>query len=67
MLILQRGPVLPCREELSDPDPDSRARLVGALLLTALPALVLLPYPIALVEMASSGGLTGGGTPLFGA
>lgn len=77
VLILQRGPVLPCREELSEPDPDSRARLVGALLLTALPALVLLPYPIALVEMATSGGVGGdglgiggaitGGGPLFGA
>jgi len=74
VLILQRGPVLPCREELTDPPADSRARLVGALLLTALPAVVLLPFPVDLVAAlvgsgaGGAGGLvTGGGAPLFGA
>lgn len=69
VLILQRGPVLPCREELSDPPADSKARLVGALLLTAVPALVLLPFPVDLLAMGGGvgGAVTGGGAPLFGA
>ena len=45
-MIIQRGPVAPCSEELSPiRDGATRAAAVAALL---LPLLVLLPYPAAL-------------------
>lgn len=46
VLFLQRGPVLPCEEELSQPQ-DESSKLLGAALL-ALPLLVLLPFPVEL-------------------
>jgi len=47
VLALQRGPVLPCQEELSEPT-DARTKNI-ALALYALPLLVLLPYPVELL------------------
>lgn len=47
ILALQRGPVLPCQEELSEPTDKSTKRTATALLL--LPLLVLLPYPVELL------------------
>lgn len=47
VLVLQRGPILPCQEELSQPT-DQTSRNT-ALALLALPLLVLLPYPIELL------------------
>eukprot|EP00879_Flechtneria_rotunda_P029446 GHRR01031853.1.p1 GENE.GHRR01031853.1~~GHRR01031853.1.p1 ORF type:complete len:370 (+),score=107.16 GHRR01031853.1:447-1556(+) len=47
VLALQRGPILPCQEELSVPA-DQQKKSV-ALALYALPLLVLLPYPIELL------------------
>jgi membrane-associated protease RseP (regulator of RpoE activity) len=41
VLILQRGPILPSREELSEPED----KVLGIALLT-LPLLTLVPYPI---------------------
>lgn len=50
VLVLQRGPILPCQEELSQPT-DQTARNIGFALL-GLPLLVLLPYPIELLLAA---------------
>lgn len=47
ILALQRGPVLPCQEELSAPQDDATKKTAYALLL--LPLLVLLPYPVELL------------------
>jgi hypothetical protein len=47
VLALQRGPLLPCQEELSAPA-DAGTRNTAALLL-CLPLVVLLPYPIELL------------------
>lgn len=47
ILALQRGPILPCQEELSR-SADAGTRNTAALLL-ALPLLVLLPYPVDLL------------------
>lgn len=47
ILALQRGPVLPCQEELSVPQDASTRNTATALLL--LPLLVLLPYPVELL------------------
>lgn len=47
ILALQRGPVLPCQEELSAPQDPSTKNTATALLL--LPLLVLLPYPVELL------------------
>lgn len=44
VLVLQRGPILPCQEELSKPSDDAAKNTAFAML--ALPLLVLLPYPI---------------------
>jgi membrane-associated protease RseP (regulator of RpoE activity) len=46
VLFLQRGPLLPCEEELSAPK-DERSKLLGAVLL-GLPLLLLLPFPVEL-------------------
>eukprot|EP00878_Enallax_costatus_P024670 GHUV01026347.1.p1 GENE.GHUV01026347.1~~GHUV01026347.1.p1 ORF type:complete len:370 (+),score=121.97 GHUV01026347.1:911-2020(+) len=50
VLVLQRGPILPCQEEVSKPA-DQATRTTAAVLL-ALPLLVLLPYPIELLLAA---------------
>ena len=50
VLVLQRGPILPCQEEISKPA-DQATRTTAAALL-ALPLLVLLPYPIELLLAA---------------
>lgn len=51
IVIIQRGPVVPCSEELSPiQDGATKAAAVAALL---LPLLVLLPYPAALSLGAS--------------
>jgi len=47
VLVLQRGPVLPCNNEMAEPT-DKNAVLRGAALL-GLPLLVLLPYPVELL------------------
>eukprot|EP00195_Chlamydomonas_chlamydogama_P008095 CAMPEP_0202901442 /NCGR_PEP_ID=MMETSP1392-20130828/14253_1 /ASSEMBLY_ACC=CAM_ASM_000868 /TAXON_ID=225041 /ORGANISM="Chlamydomonas chlamydogama, Strain SAG 11-48b" /LENGTH=475 /DNA_ID=CAMNT_0049587999 /DNA_START=68 /DNA_END=1495 /DNA_ORIENTATION=+ len=47
VLFLQRGPVLPCSEELGAPKDDKA--ITAGLALLALPLLVLAPYPIELV------------------
>eukprot|EP00882_Tetradesmus_deserticola_P027771 GHRQ01030895.1.p1 GENE.GHRQ01030895.1~~GHRQ01030895.1.p1 ORF type:complete len:152 (+),score=42.22 GHRQ01030895.1:938-1393(+) len=45
VLALQRGPILPCQEELSEPSEGNPNRGI-ARALYALPLLVLLPYPV---------------------
>ncbi|WIA17696.1 hypothetical protein OEZ85_009213 [Tetradesmus obliquus] len=45
VLALQRGPILPCQEELSEPAESNPNRNI-ARALYALPLLVLLPYPV---------------------
>lgn len=47
VLALQRGPILPCQEELSVPEDGVERRI--ALCLYALPLLVLAPYPVELL------------------
>jgi hypothetical protein len=47
ILTLQRGPILPCQEELSAPQDAGAKNTALALLL--LPLLVLLPYPVELL------------------
>lgn len=47
ILTLQRGPILPCQEELSAPQDASTKNAAIALLL--MPLLVLLPYPVELL------------------
>lgn len=47
ILTLQRGPILPCQEELSAPQDAGTKNTAVALLL--LPLLVLLPYPVELL------------------
>lgn len=47
ILTLQRGPILPCQEELSAPQDASTKNTAIALLL--MPLLVLLPYPVELL------------------
>ena len=44
----QRGPVMPCAEELSEPSDEGGAVTAGIGMLT-LPLLVLAPYPIELM------------------
>lgn len=46
ILLLQRGPILPCEDEISEPQ-DSKDRWMGIALLL-LPLLVLLPFPVEL-------------------
>ena len=48
----QRGPVLPCSEELSEPS-DEKGTVTAAGALLALPLLVLAPYPIELMMAIS--------------
>ena len=50
-LPVQRGPILPCNEELSPPR-DPREVRVGYVLL-ALAPLLLVPYPLELVQALS--------------
>lgn len=47
ILALQRGPILPCQQELAPPQNQINRQLGVALLF--LPLLVLLPYPVDLV------------------
>ncbi|KAL6751736.1 hypothetical protein V8C86DRAFT_652543 [Haematococcus lacustris] len=47
VLVLQRGPVLPCRDEVTQPQHPLIIR--QSLLMLALPLLVLLPYPVELI------------------
>ena len=51
IVFLQRGPVVPCENELS-PLADSSSTRTAAIVALLLPLLVLLPYPV-----------TGGGSP----
>jgi hypothetical protein len=53
ILALQRGPVLPCQEELSVPQDEGTKKTAYALLLL-LPLLVLLPYPVELLVAMQS-------------
>ena len=48
VLVLQRGPVLPCKEELSEPK--DQALVNQGIAMLALPLLVLLPYPVQLIR-----------------
>jgi hypothetical protein len=47
VLALQRGPILPCQQELAPPS-DERSKQIATWLL-ALPLLVLPPFPVDLV------------------
>ncbi|KAJ9523354.1 hypothetical protein QJQ45_005399 [Haematococcus lacustris] len=47
VLVLQRGPVLPCRDEVTQPQDPQLIR--QSLVMLALPLLVLLPYPVELI------------------
>lgn len=47
LLVLQRGPVLPCQQEVAPPSDEMQRRLAIGLL--ALPLLVLPPLPVDLI------------------
>ncbi len=49
LLFLQRGPLPPCYEELSEPGEEGSAEVTSGLALLGLPLLVLAPYPLELV------------------
>ncbi|KAF5840238.1 hypothetical protein DUNSADRAFT_17341 [Dunaliella salina] len=48
VLVTQRGPVLPCRQEITDPRDE--AAIQRGLVMLGLPLLVLLPYPAELIR-----------------
>lgn len=50
VLVTQRGPVLPCRQEITDPRDESAIQ--RGLVMLGLPLLILLPYPAELIRAA---------------